>query len=227
MSHTKSHTNSHLEDYQLEFLELAIHCAALRFGTFTLKSGRISPYFFNSGLFNRGQALARLGYYYARAIQQAQIKFDHLYGPAYKGIPLVSSVAISYAHHFAMDYPYSFNRKEIKDHGEGGMLIGAPLHGSVMIIDDVITAGTAIQQSIDIIEQANARVAGITILLDRQERGMQHKSAVAEISERCGAPVMSVVTMEHLIAYVTEHPELQQHVPAMLAYRQKYGVGSP
>lgn len=216
--------SQHLEEYQREFLELSITHEALRFGQFTLKSGRISPYFFNSGLFNSGYALARLGYYYAQAIQHAQIKFDQLFGPAYKGIPLVSSVAMTYAHYFSLDYPYSFNRKEAKDHGEGGDLVGAPLHGAIMIIDDVITAGTAVRQSIDFIQQAGATVAGVTILLDRQERGTHHKSAVHDISEMCGAPVISVVNMDHLIAYIKDKPALQHYVAAMLAYRQDYGV---
>src|ERR1051325_5856326 len=170
-----------MKDYQRDFLDMAPACEARRFGQFTLKSGRVSPYFFNSGRFDTGARLARLGRFYAAALIDAGVNFDVLYGPAYKGIPLVSAVTVALAEHFRRDVPYAFNRKEAKDHGEGGTLIGVPLQGDVWIVDDVISAGTSVRESIDIIRAAGARAAGVVIALDRQERGQGARSAVQEV----------------------------------------------
>jgi len=188
-----------MQDYQRAFIELALESDVLRFGEFTLKSGRTSPYFFNAGLFNTGRALAKLGQYYANTIVDSGLKFDTLFGPAYKGIPLASTCAIALSEHHDRNVPYSFNRKEAKSHGEGGNLIGAPLKGRVLIIDDVITAGTAIRESMDIIEQARAEAAGVVIALNRMERGQGDLSAIQEIEASDNIPVISIVSLDELI----------------------------
>lgn len=213
-----------MRDYQSKFIEFAIASDVLRFGEFTLKSGRISPYFFNAGLFNSGRTLARLGQFYAATIVDQGIEFDVLFGPAYKGIPLASACAIALAEHHGTDVPYCFNRKESKDHGEGGNLVGAPLQGRVLVVDDVITAGTAIRESMAIIEAAGARAAGVVVALDRQERGTSHLSAIQEVEQRHGIPVVSIVRLEHLIAYLGQRPDRINELNAMRAYRSRYGV---
>lgn len=213
-----------MKDYQRRFLDFAIECEALRFGEFTLKSGRLSPYFFNTGLFNSGARLARLGEFYSHAIVDAGLAFDALYGPAYKGIPLVSAVGIALAQHYRRDLPYSFNRKEAKDHGEGGTVVGAPLRGNVLVIDDVISAGTSVRESVEIITGAGARVAGVAISLDRQERGEGNASAVQEVERRFGLRAISIVNLELLLHYLEERQDLQRHGAAIEAYRKQYGT---
>ena len=213
-----------MHDYQHDFLRFAIDNQVLRFGEFTLKSGRSSPYFFNAGLFNTGGLLARLGRFYAEAIVAAGVGFDVLFGPAYKGIPLAAATAIALADQHGQDLPWCFNRKEAKDHGEGGNLVGAPLAGRVLIIDDVITAGTAVRESFDIINAAGATPAGILISLDRQERGRGARSAIQEIEAEYGIPVVSIVTLDQLIDFLRDQPDLQPHLPVVEAYRAEYGV---
>ncbi len=213
-----------MENYQREFIELALQAEVLRFGEFTLKSGRISPYFFNAGLFNTGRALARLGQYYADTIVDSGIQFDTLFGPAYKGIPLASACAIALADKHNRNVPYCFNRKEAKTHGEGGNLIGAPLMGKVLIIDDVITAGTAIRESMDIIAAHGAQAAGVVIALNRQERGKADKSAIQEVEDMFQIPVISIISLEHLIAYISHQDKYAKYLPAVKAYREMYGV---
>ena len=213
-----------MQDYQREFIELSLQAEVLRFGEFKLKSGRTSPYFFNAGLFNNGRALARLGRYYADAIIDSGIEFDVLFGPAYKGITLAASCAIALADKHNRAVPYCFNRKEAKDHGEGGNLIGAPLAGKILIIDDVITAGTAIRESMAIIEAAGAQAAGVAIALNRQERGQGALSAIQEVEETYRIPVTSIISLEHLIAYIEQHSQYEQYLPAIQAYREQYGI---
>ena len=213
-----------MKAYQHEFIEFAIEAGVLRFGDFTLKSGRTSPYFFNAGLFNTGRQLARLGRFYAQAIVDSRILFDVLFGPAYKGIPLVAATGIALADNHERDAPWGFNRKEAKDHGEGGNLVGAGLSGRVLIIDDVITAGTAIRESVDIIHNAGAAPAGVVIALDRQERGRDERSAIQEAEETLGIRVVSIVKLEHLIRYLKEKPVRGEEVDRILAYREQYGV---
>jgi orotate phosphoribosyltransferase len=213
-----------MHDYQQEFLDLAIDRDALRFGQFTLKSGRVSPYFFNAGLFNGGRALARLGRFYAQAIQHAGIGFDMLFGPAYKGIPLATATAIALADHHNRDVPWCFNRKEAKDHGEGGQIVGAPLAGRVLIIDDVITAGTAIRESMALLAAANAKAAGVIIALDREERGQGNLSAIQEVQRSHEMPVISIVTLADVMALLAEKPEFAKALDAIRAYRDRYGV---
>ena len=191
-----------MHPYKKEFLQFAIQVGVLRFGEFTLKSGRISPYFFNAGLFNSGGHLARLGRFYAQAIVDSGTAFDVLFGPAYKGIPLAAAAGIALADHHARDVPYCFNRKEAKDHGEGGNLVGAALQGRVLIIDDVITAGTAIRESVDIIQTAGATLSGVVIALDRQERGTGQQSAVQEVELAYGITVASIITLSDLLDYL-------------------------
>ncbi|WP_456418247.1 orotate phosphoribosyltransferase [Thiolapillus sp.] len=213
-----------MQDYQKEFLEFSLDVGVLRFGEFTLKSGRISPYFFNAGLFNTGAALARLGRYYAQAIEDAGIPFDVLYGPAYKGIPLaaVTAAALYEQHH--KDVAYAFNRKEAKDHGEGGTIVGHALEGGVLIIDDVISAGTSVRESMSIIEQQGARAAGVIIALDRQEKGLGELSAIQEVERDYGIPVASIVQLDDLAAFLAEKGDSPQQLAAIQEYREKYGV---
>ena len=212
-----------IKDYQREFLDFCLATGVLRFGEFTLKSGRVSPYFFNAGLFDSGKSLARLGWFYAQAICHAGIEFDMLYGPAYKGIPLACSTAIALAEHFGRDVPYAFNRKEAKKHAEGGIIVGHPLQGRVLIIDDVISAGLSIGESVEIIRQAAAIPAGVVIALNRQERGQGKLSAVAEVEERWKIDVAGIVTLDTLVAYLSEQHESSQHLAAIEAYRAQYG----
>ncbi len=213
-----------MQDYKREFIQFAIDNQVLRFGQFTLKSGRISPYFFNAGLFNTGVQLARLGRYYAAAIQDSAIAFDTLFGPAYKGIPLASAAAIALAEHHDRNVPWCFNRKEAKDHGEGGSIVGAPLQGRILIIDDVITAGTAIRESMEIIQAAGAQAAGVVIALDRQERGKGELSAIQEVEQNFGMQVVSIITLADLMQYLEGDAALGQHLEAVRAYRNEYGV---
>lgn len=213
-----------MQQYQRDFIDFAIASDVLRFGEFTLKSGRISPYFFNAGLFNTGGALARLGRFYADAIVNAGVDFDVLFGPAYKGIPLAAATAVALADHHGRDVPYAFNRKEAKAHGEGGSIVGAPLQGRVLIIDDVITAGTAVRESMDIIRAAGASPAGVVIALDRQERGTGELSAIQEVEKEYGIPVTSIASLASLLEYLGDRPEQAQYLEAMKAYRMQYGV---
>lgn len=213
-----------MKPYQREFLDTALACDALRFGSFTLKSGRVSPYFFNSGLFNTGARLAQLGRFYAAAIVDAGLGFDMLYGPAYKGIPLVSVTAAALAEHFARDVPLAFNRKEAKDHGEGGLIVGAPLRGRVIIVDDVISAGTSVRESVEIIQKAGATPVGVAIALDRQERGRDSSlSAVQEVERDFGLRVISIANLDTLLAYLKQTNGTQQ-LDAISAYRAQYGA---
>jgi orotate phosphoribosyltransferase len=213
-----------MHDYQREFLSFAIETEVLRFGEFTLKSGRQSPYFFNAGLFNTGSRLARLGRFYAAAIVASGVEFDVLFGPAYKGIPLAAAAAIALADHHGRDVPYCFNRKEAKAHGEGGNLVGAPLQGRVLIIDDVITAGTAIRESLDIINAAGATAAGVVIALNRQERGKGERSAIQEVEQDLGIRVVSIAALDQLVEYLEAQSGREAQVAAIRAYRAEYGV---
>ncbi|HAN26688.1 MAG TPA: orotate phosphoribosyltransferase [Halieaceae bacterium] len=211
--------------YQQEFIELARRHDVLKFGEFTLKSGRVSPYFFNAGAFASGAALATLGRCYAQSIVQAGIEFDVLLGPAYKGIPLAAATAVALADHHGRDVPFAYNRKEAKTHGEGGTLVGAPLQGRVLVIDDVITAGTAVREVIGMIEAAGASLAGVAIGLDRQERGTGTASAIQELEREQGIPVLSIINMGHIIDYLQAAGDPYTEVlTAMRAYRQRYGV---
>ena len=212
-----------MQDYQTEFLNFALEKGVLRFGEFTLKSGRISPYFFNAGLFNSGSALARLGRFYAQAIVDSGITFDVLYGPAYKGIPLAAVTAAALYDHYQIDIPYAFNRKEAKSHGEGGSIVGHALEGQILIIDDVITAGTAIRESMDIIEAEGAKPAGVVIALDRQEKGKGDKSAIQEVEQDYGIPVASIAKLENVIGFLEQQGDVD-HLANIRAYRDQYGI---
>ncbi|HRF45405.1 MAG TPA: orotate phosphoribosyltransferase [Candidatus Competibacteraceae bacterium] len=213
-----------MRDYQRDFLDFAIERGVLRFGEFTLKSGRISPYFFNAGLFNTGAALARLGRCYAAAVIEAGLEFDVLFGPAYKGIPLAAAAAIALAEQHGRETPWCFNRKEAKDHGEGGLIVGALLQGRVLIVDDVVTAGTAIRETMPILTAHEAMPAGIVIALDRQERGQGELSAVQEVERAYGIPVICIVKLDDVIAYLAERPEYIAYLAKMQHYREQYGV---
>ena len=213
-----------MQAYQREFIRFAIERGVLRFGEFTLKSGRTSPYFFNAGLFDSGLALARLGRFYAAAVVDSGIDFDVLFGPAYKGIPLAATTAVALAEHHQRDMPWCFNRKEAKDHGEGGTLVGAPLAGRVLIVDDVITAGTAIREVMQIIQAQGAQAAGVLIALNRQERGQGELSAIQEVERDFGMPVVSIVSLEQVLEYLAGDTELKQYLPAVQAYRAEYGI---
>lgn len=209
---------------QSDFFQLALRCGVLKFGEFTLKSGRISPYFFNAGLFNTGGSLAALGEQYADAIQAADIDFDMFFGPAYKGIPLATATATALSNKHQRDLPWCFNRKEAKAHGEGGSLVGAPLQGKVLIVDDVITAGTAIRESKAIIDEHGAELAGVVLALDRQERGQGEQSAIQEIQARWQVPVITIATLADLIAFLQSSDEHKQALPAVESYRERYGI---
>ncbi len=213
-----------MQTYQQEFLDFAIDVGVLRFGEFTLKSGRISPYFFNSGLFDTGATLARLGRYYAQAIINSGIDFEMIYGPAYKGIPLAASLAIALADKHNRDVPYCFNRKEAKDHGEGGVIVGAPLKGRVLIIDDVISAGTSVRESVDIIRAAGATPAGVIIALDRQERGRGETSAIQEVEQDYDLHVTSIVRLQELAEFLNEKGNQTEALKAIESYRTQYGT---
>jgi orotate phosphoribosyltransferase len=213
-----------IENYQQRFIRQAIASEALGFGEFTLKSGRISPYFFNAGRFCSGAALAALGRCYADAIVASGLQFDILFGPAYKGIPLAAATACALAEHHQRDVPYAYNRKEKKDHGEGGSLVGAPLQGRVLIIDDVITAGTAIREAIAMITHAGASVAGVAIGLDRQERGQGERSAIQELEQDAQLSVISIVGLKDIVAYLTQSSNDTGLVERINEYRERYGV---
>lgn len=209
---------------QRDFIEFALNKQVLKFGEFTLKSGRKSPYFFNAGLFNTGRDLALLGRFYAQALVDSGVDFDLLFGPAYKGIPIATTTAVALADHHQRDVPYCFNRKEAKDHGEGGLLVGSPLEGRVMLVDDVITAGTAIRESMEIIAANGARLAGVLISLDRQERGRGEISAIQEVERDYQCHVTAIITLSDLIEYLEEKPEMADHLAAVRAYRKNYGI---
>jgi len=213
-----------MRGYKREFIELALELGVLRFGEFTLKSGRVSPYFFNAGLFNTGYAAAKLGRFYAEAIAESDVRFDMLFGPAYKGIPLATLAASSLAEQHDIDVPYSFNRKEAKAHGEGGSIVGAQLSGDVLIVDDVITAGTAVREAYQIISAAGAKVSGLVISLDRQERGQGPYSAVQELKISLDIPVISIVQLDDLIDILEESSEYEEYLEPVLKYRKQYGV---
>lgn len=213
-----------MKDYQRAFIEFAISREVLKFGEFTLKSGRQSPYFFNAGLFNRGGDLAKLGRFYAAALTDAGIDFDVLFGPAYKGIPIATTTAVALADHHDVDVPYCFNRKEAKTHGEGGNLVGSPLAGKVMLVDDVITAGTAIRESMTLIEQNQASLAGVLIALDRQERGQGELSAIQEVERDFGTRVVSIVSLADVVTYLSEQGGQDERIAAINTYRENYGI---
>jgi len=216
-----------MRSYQTEFIELAQQYEVLKFGEFTLKSGRISPYFFNAGAFSSGRALASLGRCYARCIAASDVAFDVLFGPAYKGIPLAAVTAVALADEYDRDAPFAYNRKEAKDHGEGGALVGAPLAGRVLVVDDVITAGTAVREVITMIESAGAELAGVVIGLNRQERGEGELSAIQELEQRYGIPVLSIIDMDHIIDYLEQKNGAESAVlQRMLEYRSLYGVSA-
>ena len=212
-----------MSDFRQAFIEFAIDRKVLCFGKFKTKAGRMSPYFFNAGLFNDGDSLRQLGQFYAKAILAAEIPFNMLFGPAYKGIPLVSSIAIALAA-MGHNYPFCFNRKEIKDHGEGGIAVGAPLSGRVLVVDDVISAGTSVRESVELITTANATPCGVVIALDRMERGSGTLSAVQEVNTTHGIPVISIINLNDLIDYLQTRRELAHHLQAVAQYRQQYGV---
>ncbi len=213
-----------MQTYKQRFIELAIRCEVLRFGEFTLKSGRVSPYFFNAGQFNTGRALAELGRCYAQCLVDNHLDFDVLFGPAYKGIPLVAAIACALAEQHGIDKPFAFNRKEVKSHGEGGRLVGARLHGRTLIVDDVITAGTAIREAVGLIASQSAGIAGVLVALDRQERGQGELSAIQEIERDFGIAVTSIICLTDLIDYLGRSPDYAPHLDAMTAYRQRYGI---
>lgn len=212
-----------MHDYQHEFIEFAIRRNVLRFGEFTLKSGRTSPYFFNAGLFNTGEDLLHLSQAYAAALTRCDVDYDIIFGPAYKGIPLATTTALTLAGQ-GLNKPWSFNRKEAKSHGEGGTIVGSPLAGRVLIIDDVITAGTAIRESIALIREAGATPAGVLIALDRQERGAGQLSAIQEVEQNYGIPVISIIRLEQVLQYLQDTPDLSHYAEAVASYRSQYGV---
>ncbi|MFT6206230.1 MAG: orotate phosphoribosyltransferase [Colwellia sp.] len=217
-----------MKNYQRKFIEFALAKQVLRFGEFTLKSGRTSPYFFNAGLFNTGRDLARLGRFYAQALADSNIAFDLLFGPAYKGIPIATTTAVALADHHDIDVPYCFNRKEAKTHGEGGSLVGSPLQGKVMLVDDVITAGTAIRESMEIIKAHGAQLSGVLIALDRQEKGQGELSAIQEVERDFGTQVIAIVTLADVVTYLEENiasqPELVTSLLNINQYRESYGI---
>ena len=213
-----------MKEYQNEFLKFAIDNNVLSFGEYTLKSGRLSPYFFNFGLFQTGSALAKLGDYYAQAIVDSGLPFDMLFGPAYKGIPLVSVVAATLYEKHGVDYPYAYNRKEAKDHGEGGNIVGAPLKGRVLVVDDVISAGTACREAADFVQNAGATLAGIAISLDRQERGTAEKSAVQEVEETYGIEVLHIIGLHNVIQHIEQSADDPELLNRIMQYREQYGV---
>ncbi|EGI74282.1 MULTISPECIES: orotate phosphoribosyltransferase [Pseudoalteromonas] len=213
-----------MKDYQKEFIEFALEKQVLKFGEFTLKSGRTSPYFFNAGLFNTGRDLARLGRFYASALEDSAIEYDVLFGPAYKGIPIATTTAVALADHHDKDVPYCFNRKEKKAHGEGGTLVGSELNGKIMLVDDVITAGTAIRESMEIIAQNGADLSGVLIALDRQEKGKAELSAIQEVERDFNTKVISIVKLADLISYLESQGTMDEHLASVKAYRDQYGV---
>ena len=214
-----------MENYKQKFIEMSIQIGALKFGEFELKSGRVSPYFFNMGLFSTGQALKNIGDFYASALEESNIEFDMLFGPAYKGIPLASVMSANLFMNHDKDVPFVYNRKEKKDHGEGGRIVGPPLSGKIVIVDDVITAGTAIKEASQIIRETGAEISGIIIAIDRQEKGAGEYSAVQEASSKLGVPVISIVNLDQILAFVkNSSSELEDHVEAIESYRKEYGA---
>ncbi|KKD00104.1 orotate phosphoribosyltransferase [Photobacterium halotolerans] len=213
-----------MKAYQRQFIEFALEKGVLKFGEFTLKSGRQSPYFFNAGLFNTGRDLARLGRFYAAALADSGIEFDVLFGPAYKGIPIATTTAVALADHHDVDTPYCFNRKEAKNHGEGGNLVGSPLEGRIMLVDDVITAGTAIRESMEIIKANGADLAGVLVAIDRQEKGKGELSAIQEVERDFGCAVISIVSLGDVVSYLEEQEGMDAHLEAVKAYRAQYGI---
>jgi orotate phosphoribosyltransferase len=213
-----------MKTYKRNFLELAMKLGVLKFGEFTLKSGRKSPYFFNAGLFNTGQSIADLGQYYANAIVDSGIEFDMIFGPAYKGIPLATISAVALAEHHQINKPFSYNRKESKQHGEGGIIVGAPLNGKVLIIDDVITAGTAVKEAFNLIENSNAKIAGLIISLDRQEIGVSGKSAIQELEDNLNIPVVSIAKLDDLIELIKISDDLKVHLSSIIKYQEQFGI---
>ncbi len=213
-----------MEKYQFDFIQLALKHQALCFGEFVLKSGRTSPYFFNAGRFQTGSALADLGRFYAAAITASGVDFDIVFGPAYKGIPLAATTAVALADHYQRDLPYCYNRKEAKDHGEGGTLVGAPLQGKVLIVDDVITAGTAVREVMAIIDQAGAKPAAVLIGLNRMEKGLGQVSAIQEVEQTFGIPVISIINLNHIVAYLESQAGQEVMVEKIKQYRATYGV---
>ena len=211
-------------DYQKDFIQHALNCGVLKFGEFKLKSGRISPYFFNTGLFNTGSQLAKLGQFYARALIQSDLNPDILFGPAYKGIPLVSATSIAYAEIKQTDIPFAFNRKEPKDHGEGGNLVGSPLRGNVLILDDVISAGTSVSDSVEIIKNSGATPYGVLIALDRQEQGRNKVSAIQEVNQQFNIPVISIITLQNIIEYLKNSKHALNNLDAIKKYHSQYGI---
>jgi orotate phosphoribosyltransferase len=211
-------------DYQKEFIRYALDCGVLKFGQFQLKSGRLSPYFFNTGLFNTGAKLDRLGYFYAQTLINSALAVDVLYGPAYKGIPLVAATTMAYARLTGNDLPFAFNRKEAKDHGEGGAIVGSPLQGRVVIIDDVITAGTSVRESVDIIRAAQAIPSGVLIALDRQEQGLKAMSAVEEVQQQFAMPVNAIISLADIIEFLQENSSTSVELAAIAQYQKCYGV---
>ena len=212
-----------MEQYQNDFLDFMLEIGALKFGEFTLKSGRVSPYFFNAGQFNQGNHLSQLGQFYAQAIQASGIKFDVLFGPAYKGIPLVAATAIALNETFNRSVPYSFNRKEVKDHGEGGSIVGHPLEGDILIIDDVITAGTAIKEAKDIINANGAKTKGVVVALDRQEKGNGELSAIQEVEQNFGIAVVSIINLSHIVDYLKANND-KNIISRIESYLSQYGI---
>ena len=213
-----------MKAFQKDFLDFAIQQGVLKFGQFTLKSGRVSPYFFNAGLFKTGSALSKLSHFYAQAIIESELEFDLLFGPAYKGIPLVSTIAMALYEQHGQDYPYAFNRKEVKAHGEGGNIVGAPLQGRVLIVDDVMTAGTAIREAANIVETHGATLAGVVISLDRQEKGQGKYSAVQEVQQAYDINVINIVNLPDVMAHMATTQHDPQIFSAIQAYRAKYGI---
>ena len=213
-----------MQDYQHEFIEYALSQGVLQFGQFTLKSGRISPYFFNSGLFNNGESLGELGNFYARTIMESGLEFDMLFGPAYKGIPLVCTVSIALSRLYGHASPYCFDRKEVKDHGEGGMTVGAPLQGRVIIIDDVISAGTSVNYCFELIRRSGATPIAAAIALDRQELGLSGRSSIEEIEQKLGISVLSIIKLEDMINYLKGKPDKMECLDRINQYRDKYGI---
>ncbi len=213
-----------MKAYQREFIEFALEKEVLKFGEFTLKSGRKSPYFFNAGLFNTGSDLARLGRFYAAALADSGIEFDVLFGPAYKGIPIATTTAVALADHHDVDTPYCFNRKEAKNHGEGGNLVGSALEGRIMLVDDVITAGTAIRESMEIIQANGADLAGVLVAIDRQEKGKGELSAIQEVERDFGCAIISIVSLTDLVTFLEEKGTDAAHLESVKAYRAQYGI---
>ncbi|MFZ7108335.1 orotate phosphoribosyltransferase [Avibacterium avium] len=213
-----------MQGYKIDFIKFALSRNVLKFGEFTLKSGRVSPYFFNAGLFNTGADLARLGQFYAAAIQASGLDYDVIFGPAYKGIPIGTTLSVALFNQYGIDKPVCFNRKEAKDHGEGGNLIGSPLQGKVLLVDDVITAGTAIREAMDLIAQNQATLSAVVIALNRKERGKGTLSAIQEVERDYQCNVLSIIDFDDLMQFIEQEADYQQYLPAMRAYREQYGI---